>query len=205
MRQAHTPGTQLRAGDYRGSRQVGNPAQARQRMESCLGAGPLLPNGLGSSAPNHASQHESDEDRVVGVAEDRHEVGNEVHRERQIAEEQEQSKSNRAAQRRVTAESADEPASRPARFRAVFGAMWFLPVAALPGTAEGVATARRDRRIAATTTVRMVLTCCSLPVPAERVRNGWSESEPSCRSALPPSRRPAGTTTGISGALLGPD
>ena len=124
--------------------QCGNPAQARQGAQSRFGAGPMLPHDFGSSAPNHASQDESDDDRIIRVADDRHKVGNEVDRDRQVAEPQEQSKPDRPAYGLIAAELADEPDRVRHDSRRV--AQRVYPVAVRPGRAVAVTTARRDRR-----------------------------------------------------------
>src|SRR5215213_7339979 len=84
------------------------PSQAGESSEAVLGPRPMAGDDGSAGAAHDRAKHEGDDDRVVGVAEQRHEVGYEVDREREIAEHSQ----SRTRTARGTSES---PANRPSR------------------------------------------------------------------------------------------
>jgi len=85
----------MRPGDWRavpGRAQDGVvPGQAGepgQRCEAVVGAGPVRADGAGARAARDRAQDSGNDDGVVGVAEHGHEVGHEVDREREVAEQE---------------------------------------------------------------------------------------------------------------------
>jgi hypothetical protein len=93
----------------RTARPRSRPCEAADGLESLLGAGPVTGDRVRSGPADHRSQDERDEDRVVGVAEDRDEVGDQVDRHRQVGEQAPQPEAYAAGQRGVAREPGDEP------------------------------------------------------------------------------------------------
>lgn len=65
-------------------------------------------NDLRAGVSHHASKDDTDDDGVVGVTEDRDDVGHEVDRQRQVGEEQEQSDTYSSSKGAVAGESVNE-------------------------------------------------------------------------------------------------
>jgi len=65
-----------------------DPGQACECGEPVVGSGPVAPDQGSAGSADDRAQDEADDDRVVGVAEQRHEVGHEVDGDRQVGEEQ---------------------------------------------------------------------------------------------------------------------
>src|SRR6185503_20320577 len=62
--------------------------QASQGCEAVVGPGPMTADHRGAGVAHDRAEHEADDDGVVRVAEHRHEVGHEVDRDREVAEQQ---------------------------------------------------------------------------------------------------------------------
>src|SRR5215475_8971531 len=68
-----------------GAVESGQPGQG---VEAAVGAGPVRADGLDPGPPYDAAQDERDDDRVVGIADDRQEVGDKVDRHGQVDHQQ---------------------------------------------------------------------------------------------------------------------
>jgi hypothetical protein len=84
------------------------PREAAYGPQSLLVAGPVTGDGLRPGPADDPAQHERDEDRVVGVTEDRDEVGDQVDRHRQVGEQQPRTQAHPTGQRWVAREPRDE-------------------------------------------------------------------------------------------------
>jgi hypothetical protein len=65
-------------------------AQAAEGIEPVVGSGPMVSNDVGPGAADGAAKHAADDDGVVGVAAHGDQVGHQVDRDDQIADEQQQ-------------------------------------------------------------------------------------------------------------------
>jgi hypothetical protein len=89
--------------------ECGKPAQSCEHHEALRAARPVSANDPSAGVSHHTSKDDTDDDDVVCVTDDRDDVGHEVDRERQVAEQEEQSEAYSSSKAAVAGESVNEP------------------------------------------------------------------------------------------------
>jgi hypothetical protein len=88
---------------------LGYPAESREHDEAGRASGPVSANDLGAGVSDHTAKHDADDDDVVGVPDDRDDVGHNVDRECEVGEQDEQAQAYSSSEAGVAGESVNEP------------------------------------------------------------------------------------------------